>query len=105
MGEKTLPTRAGFFTWSGKGLNLTGFKKKDGGSHIIVRFVNETGEPTELTIDRQEWFGEMYHSNVIEENLGTVALGEDSRYRVTVKPFEIYTVGIVPRLQGGAGDV
>ena len=47
----------------------------------------------------------MYHSNVIEENLGTVALGEDSRYRVTVKPFEIYTVGIVPRLQGGAGDV
>ena len=105
VGEKTLPTRAGFFTWSGKGLNLTGFKKKDGDSHIIVRFVNETGEPTKLTIDRQEWFGEMYHSNVVEENLGTVALGEDSRYRVTVKPFEIYTVGIVPRLQGGAGDV
>lgn len=92
--EKTLPTRAGFFTWNGEGLNLTGFKKKEGSNDIIVRFVNETKEAVELTIDRQDWFGEMYHSNVIEENLGIAALGEDFRYHMTVKPFEIFTVGM-----------
>lgn len=95
--EKTLPVKAGFFTWSGEGLNLTGFKKKDGDSDIIVRFVNETKEAAELVIDRQEWFGEMYHSNVMEEDLGTAVMGEDSRYHMTVKSFEIFTVGIRKR--------
>lgn len=94
VAQKDLPAKAGFFTWSGNGLNLTGFKKKDGGSDIIVRFVNETKEPAALTIDRQDWFEGMYHSSVIEENLGEAALGEDSRYHMTVKPFEIFTVGI-----------
>lgn len=89
-----MPREKSFFTWSGRGLNLTGFKKKDGGSDIIVRFVNETKNPAELTIDRQEWFGEVYHSNVIEENLGAAAPGEDGRCRMTVKPFEIVTIGI-----------
>lgn len=103
--EKTLPLRAGFFTWNGRGLNLTGFKKKDGGSDVIVRFVNETKEAVELTIDRQEWFDEMYRSNVIEENLGTIALGDDSCYRMTVKPYEIFTIGIAPNLHGGTGTV
>lgn len=93
--EKPLPLRTGFFTWKGQGLNLTGFKKKDGDSDIIIRFVNETKDEVELTIDRQEWFGRMYQSNVVEENLGEVALGEDSRYHMSVKPFEIFTVGIV----------
>lgn len=92
--EKTLPREKSFFTWSGRGLNLTGFKKKDGGSDIIVRFVNETKEPVELAIDRQEWFDEIYHSNVIEENLGAAAPGADGRCRMTVKPFEIFTIGI-----------
>lgn len=95
--EKTLPTKKGFFTWSGKGLNLTGFKKKEEDSDIIVRFVNETKETVELTIDSQEWFGKVYRSNVIEENLGEVAKGGDSCYRMTVKPFEIFTVGIAKR--------
>lgn len=93
-GEKTLPVKAGFFTWSGAGLNLTGFKKKDGDSDIIVRFVNETKETAELIVDRQEWFGEMYRSNVMEENLGIIASEGDSCYHMTVKPFEIFTVGI-----------
>lgn len=93
--EKTLPPEKGFFTWSGSGLNLTGFKKKDESSDIIVRFVNETKEAVELTIDKQEWFDRMYRSNVIEENLGEVALEEDSRYHMLVKPFEIFTVGMV----------
>ncbi len=94
--EKTLPPRAGFFKWSGKGLNLTGFKKKDGGKDIIVRFVNETKELVELTIDREAWFKEVYQSNVIEERLQAAAPGEDARYHMTVKPFEIFTLGIVP---------
>ena len=92
--EKLLPPKAGFFAWRGRGLNLTGFKKKDGDSDIIVRFVNETKEAVELTIERQKWFGKVYRSNVIEENLGELAGGEDSCYRMTVKPFEIVTVGI-----------
>ncbi len=96
MGGKTLPPKAGFFKWSGKGLNLTGFKKKDGDRDIIVRFVNETREAVELTIDRQAWFEEMYHSNVIEERLQAAAPGGDGSYHMTVKPFEIFTVGIVP---------
>lgn len=50
----------------------------------------------ELTIDRQAWFKEMYHSNVIEERLQTAAPGGDGSYHMTVKPFEIFTVGIVP---------
>lgn len=48
----------------------------------------------ELAIDRQEWFDEIYHSNVIEENLGAAAPGADGRCRMTVKPFEIFTIGI-----------
>ena len=95
-----MPPKAGFFTWSGSGLNLTGCKKKDGDRDIMVRFVNETKEPVELTIDRQEWFGEMYHSNVIEERLQAVVPGEDCRYHITVKPFEILTVGMVPDGRG-----
>lgn len=95
-GEKTLPPKAGFFPWSGDGLNLSGFKKKDGGRDIIVRFVNETEETAELFIERQSWMKEMYLSNVIEENRGEIALGEDSGYHMLVKPFEIFTVGIVP---------
>ena len=102
MGGKTLPPKAGFFKWSGKGLNLTGFKKKDGDRDIIVRFVNETREAVELTIDRQAWFEEMYHSNVIEERLQAAAPGGDGSYHMTVKPFEIFTVGIVPN--GACGD-
>ncbi|MCI9335921.1 MAG: alpha-mannosidase [Lachnospiraceae bacterium] len=94
--EKTLPPRAGFFTWSGKGLNLTGFKKKDGARDIVIRFVNETKETAELTIESQGWFGEMYHSNVIEERIRAAVPGEDGRYHMTVKPFEIFTIGIVP---------
>ena len=56
--------------------------------------MNETKEAVELTIERQKWFGKVYRSNVIEENLGELAGGEDSCYRMTVKPFEIVTVGI-----------
>lgn len=92
--KRILPAKAGFFTWRGRGLNLTCFKKKDGGRDVIVRFVNETREMAELTIDRQEWFKEMYRSNVVEENLGRITPGEDSCYRMSVKPFEIFTVGI-----------
>ncbi len=97
--EKMLPAKAGFFTWSGRGLDLTGFKKKDGDGDIIVRFVNETREAVELFIDRQEWFGQMYYSNVMEENLGEVAPEEDFRYHMIVKPFEIFTVGIIGKNQ------
>lgn len=41
-----------------------------------------------------EWFGKVYRSNVIEENLGEVGKGGDSCYRMTVKLFEIFTVGL-----------
>lgn len=92
----TLPVSGSFLKWSGDGLNLTGFKMAQEGTDIIVRFVNETKEPVTLTLDRQEWFDSVYYSNVIEENRGALA-EENGSYRCEVKPFEIFTLGIVSK--------
>lgn len=98
--QGTLPAVFGFLNWSGVGLNLTGFKKKEGGNDVIVRFVNETAKPAAWTLERQEWFKGVYVSNVIEENLGSLATDETGHYNRTIKPFEIFTIGIAVKDKG-----
>lgn len=96
----SLPCVHSFLQWSGTGLNLTCFKKREADGDIILRFVNETKHCVPLRLEKQDWFRDVYESNVTEERKGSIR-PEQNGYQICVKPFEILTLGIVPGSREG----
>lgn len=92
-GEKRLPSCESFLEWEGKGIYLSGLKKKDGDKDIMVRFFNGTEEERELCLKPAAAFGKCRKSNVLEQE-GTVLEEKEGVYRLMVKPCEIITIGM-----------
>ena len=92
-GEKRLPSCESFLEWEGKGIYMSGLKKKDGDKDIMVRFFNGTEEERELCLKPAAAFGKCRKSNVLEQE-GTVLEEKEGVYRLMVKPCEIITIGM-----------
>lgn len=91
--EKPLPTCDSLFGWKGKGIYLTGLKKKDGDKTVIVRFFNGTDKEQELILKPPAGFDACYRSDVLERE-GDALEERKGEYRIPVKPGEIITIGM-----------
>lgn len=100
---KKLPLSAGFLNWQGSGLNLTGFKRKEDGEDIIVRFVNVTDQPVLLQMQKSFWMQEAYRSDILEREKEPLTENASGLYEVRIAPFEIATFGL--RQQGKAASI
>lgn len=80
-------------SWSGNGIRQSAFKKKMNGNDIIARWTNYTDSEQLLTVKKTEAINNLYRSNVIEEKLEPLK-SEDGQWKITVKPFEILTLGV-----------
>lgn len=87
-----------FFRWLGEGLSLTGFKRGDAGTDIMVRFVNVTEEAVTLRFEKMPWMAGAYGSNVLEEKKEIMKALADGWYEKEIAPFEIATFGLEIRL-------
>lgn len=87
-----LPSSYSFIDWDGDGLTLTGIKQKQDGSDLILRFVNISDRKTVLKLKKSDVTDKAYLSNVIEEKLSYVPCDGDY-YNISVKPYEILTIG------------
>nr|WP_308624913.1 alpha-mannosidase [uncultured Eisenbergiella sp.] len=92
-GEGLLPSSNSLFEWEGRGIYLTGLKKKDGAADIMVRFFNGTGEERELYLKLPEGCGTCYGSDVLERE-GAALHGKEGEYRLMVRPYAIITIGM-----------
>ena len=92
-GER-MPAKASFLEWEGSGLNLTGFKKREGSRDIIVRYVNVWENMVILKIKKAGWMKALYHSDVLERKGEGVKEGAEGYYEMKIRPFEIATFGI-----------
>lgn len=79
------------FVWSGD-LQLSAFKIAQESNDIIMRWVNYSAQEQTLVINKTDWIHNLYMSNVIEEK-GDTLLCKNGTWVITVKPFEIMTVG------------
>ena len=78
--------------WSGNMLRLTSLKCAQNSDDIIIRFVNYSAEIQKLTVTKTDFIDNLYMSNVIETNLGSLT-DHDGKWEIDVKPYEIVTVG------------
>jgi len=80
-------------SWSGEGLKASAFKKKMNQEDIILRWTNYTNQEQVLRVEKTAFIDNLYRSNVIEEK-GECISPENGAWRITVKPFEIITLGV-----------
>lgn len=92
--DKSLPPAQSFLEWQGSGLALTGFKRKEDGSDILVRFVNVTEKPVLLQLQKSFWMQAAYRSDILEREKEALTGNDQNRYEVQIAPFEIATFGI-----------
>lgn len=90
--EGNLPLQYSYLEWEGRGIYLTGMKKKNDAGDMIVRWFNGTGGQSVLKLKRSKGF-RYYKSNVVEEHLEDLIAGDDEMIVIQVKPFEIITIG------------
>ena len=93
-GEESLPAVKSYLNWKGEGLALTGFKRKDAGEDVMVRFVNVTDKASVVRLEKASWMSGMYFSNVLEEKKEEMKVSEDGWYEKVIAPFEIATFGL-----------
>ena len=79
-------------SFSGKGLKHTAVKHKMGGNDIITSWTNYTDKEQVLTVAKTEFINNLYRSNVAEEKLETLK-DDGEKWHITVKPYEILTLG------------
>lgn len=89
-----LPLQKSYLDWTGEAIALTNCKKKDGDADRMIRFVNYGAKDRILTIQKDESFETLYRSNIIEEELETLQPGANGRYDITVRGYEILTLGM-----------
>ncbi|MBE7021606.1 MAG: alpha-mannosidase [Ruminococcaceae bacterium] len=80
--------------WSGDYLKAFAFKNKMNGKDIIMRWANYSNDEQILTIKKTKVIDNLYRSNVIEEK-GEMLFEEGGEWKISVKPYEIITVGVV----------
>lgn len=80
------------FVWNGENIRMTAFKGAENSSDIIMRWVNYSGSEQVLEIKKSSWIDGLYMSNVIEEKKNSLPVEGDG-WKITVKPFEILTLG------------
>lgn len=82
----------GGFVWTGKMLINTAFKAAHNSYDIIMRWVNYSDKEQLLTIHQTDWIDNIYMSNIIEEYKEPIKCS-GGKWTISVKPFEIITVG------------
>jgi len=92
----SLPAKHTFLDWEGEGLLLSAFKHAETTEGEVIRWYNVSGEARELVIrpeanDNRKYF----MSNILEEQGEEIAAGAAGERRITVKPYEIVTIGRV----------
>lgn len=90
----TLPLKQSYLEWEGQGIYLTGMKNKQNSSDQILRFINGTNEIKTLMVKKSPKVISYYKSNVIEEHKENLVANENGRIILTVKPYEIVTIGL-----------
>ncbi|MDO4291658.1 MAG: alpha-mannosidase [Eubacteriales bacterium] len=89
-----LPAAKSWLTWEGRRMMFSNFKDKSNGTDRMARFVNCSGQPTVLRIQKDASFEKMYFSNVLEEEVRPLEANADGWYEIPVRGFEIVTVGM-----------
>lgn len=80
-------------SWSGQELKPTAFKNKMDSDDLILRWANYSSSEQTLTINKNKAINNLYMSNVMEENLGSLTEA-NGKWSIEVKPFEIITLGV-----------
>ncbi len=93
--EGSLPLIKSYLTWEGEQIYLTGMKNKEKSDHTILRWINASGQERNLRIKNCDSEKGYYLSNVIEEKLMEVIPDVNQEILVTLRPHEIFTLGIV----------
>jgi alpha-mannosidase len=92
--EGTLPIEKSYLEWQGNGIYLTGMKNKLNSGDQIIRFINGREEESVLTVKVSDHVKKYYRSNVIEEQLQELGVNNKGEICITLKPFEIFTLGL-----------
>lgn len=85
----------GEFVWEGACLKPYAFKPAQERDDIIMRWANYSDREQTLTIRKTNWIHHLYRSNVIEDK-GEALVESGGEWKLSVKPFEIITVGCTP---------
>jgi alpha-mannosidase len=89
-----LPMEKSYLQWHGEGIYLTTIKNKQNTNHQMVRWFNGTKKESTLHVKCSDLFNRYYRSNVIEDQLQDLAVDENGEIIVTMRPFEIFTMGL-----------
>jgi alpha-mannosidase len=92
--EGTLPMEKSYLEWQGKGIYLTGMKNKQNSNDHIIRFINGKEIESVLRLKVSDHVKKYYQSNVIEEQLQELVVNDKGEISITLKPFEIVTIGL-----------
>ncbi len=90
----SMPPVRSFLSWEGRGIYLTGMKNKQNSNHRMVRWINGTDQERRLTVHDLSGAASYYRSNVTEEQLQELKADDDRRIHVTLRPYEIFTMGM-----------
>lgn len=82
----------GQLLWKGCCLKPCICKPAQKGEDVILRWANYSDREQKLVIYPTDWVRQIYQSNVIEE-IGEDILQTEGKWELTVKPFEIITIG------------
>ncbi|TCP25985.1 alpha-mannosidase [Scopulibacillus darangshiensis] len=91
--EGSLPPKEGFLSWSADHTALTAVKVAEETGDTIIRFFNMSQDPDTLQITPHFQYKTAYKSNILEDS-GAEVNGDDGNIEMTLKPYEIVTIGI-----------
>ena len=82
------------FLWEGDRMMLSNLKIREDGTDRMARFVNCSDRDTVLRIKKTASCETAYFSNILEEELRPLPVGQDGWFELPVRRAEIVTVGL-----------
>ena len=92
--ERTVPADGSFFRLEPGNLILTTLKKCEDDDHLVIRFYEAEGFRCQARLRFSKPITKAWATNLIEEEEGSLPLGEDGSVQLMVKPWEIVTLKV-----------
>lgn len=94
--EGSIPTTYALLEWSrsDRELAFSSMKISERTGDLMLRWFNMAGTQAELGLQSELACGGVYKSTILEDEGEVQAFSEDGSYSMTVKPYEIVTLGV-----------
>ncbi len=90
--QGSLPPHASFLRWKGQGLFLSTLKMAEDGQGVILRAVNATSRPQDLTLETLTPLREAWRARLDETPLESLPLDPTGRLLLQARPHEVVTL-------------